>query len=254
MAQKKYQYGFTLIELLVVVSIIALLIAILMPVLGRARHSAQVMQCLSNIRQMQIAQQAYMTDNKGLLIQANMSHGGILHNDDQGNPVTPWFYTLSTYSSEMIAARSPLDDSPHWGPAPAGEPIPSAPADQRRLSSYGINNFLVDGLTPWGGPYDTIDRIDNVTSPSNINQFLVMAYEGEFAGADHPHIENWLGSPAPAAFAARQVQTNHAGGPVGSPKSKSNWGYLDGHAATQTLDELLIDDTDNRFDPKYGNH
>lgn len=56
--------AFTLIELLVVISIIALLIAILLPALGAARESAQRTQCASNLRQQGIATFAYAVDNK----------------------------------------------------------------------------------------------------------------------------------------------------------------------------------------------
>jgi prepilin-type N-terminal cleavage/methylation domain-containing protein len=56
--------GFTLIELLVVISIIALLIAILLPVLGTAREHARRTQCRSNARQIVIALFSYGSENR----------------------------------------------------------------------------------------------------------------------------------------------------------------------------------------------
>lgn len=56
--------GFTLIELLVVISIIALLIAILLPILGSARKAGQDAMCLSNLRQLGTASLAYALDQK----------------------------------------------------------------------------------------------------------------------------------------------------------------------------------------------
>ncbi|MEM6334146.1 MAG: prepilin-type N-terminal cleavage/methylation domain-containing protein [Planctomycetota bacterium] len=59
--------AFTLIELLVVISIIALLIAILLPALGAARESARGVACLANLRSLGLAGQLYANDHDEFL-------------------------------------------------------------------------------------------------------------------------------------------------------------------------------------------
>ena len=62
--RRSIREGFTLVELLVVIGIIAILIGILLPVVRRARQSAQTTQCLSNIRQINQGVLAYVTDHR----------------------------------------------------------------------------------------------------------------------------------------------------------------------------------------------
>ncbi|MFK7790432.1 MAG: prepilin-type N-terminal cleavage/methylation domain-containing protein [Phycisphaeraceae bacterium] len=81
--------GFTLIELLVVISIIALLIAILLPALGAARRSARMTQCLSNMRQWGIAQAAHAVENQDLLPQTG--------NGGQNTLEGTWYNELPDY-------------------------------------------------------------------------------------------------------------------------------------------------------------
>jgi prepilin-type N-terminal cleavage/methylation domain-containing protein len=57
--------GFTVVELLVVIGIVAVLVAILMPAVIRARAQAKRIQCASNMRQWGIALTAYAADSKG---------------------------------------------------------------------------------------------------------------------------------------------------------------------------------------------
>jgi prepilin-type N-terminal cleavage/methylation domain-containing protein len=59
--------GFTLIELLVVIAVIALLIGIMLPALGKSRKSARLIKCENNLHQSAAAMMAYSADNKGLL-------------------------------------------------------------------------------------------------------------------------------------------------------------------------------------------
>ncbi len=251
--------GFTLVELLVVVAVIALLVSILLPSLSKARQMANRTKCLTNMRGMQIAHWMYMTAWDDLFITVGLSHGGVHGNED-----VAWINTLQEYYGQRLLTRSPLDNSPHWGPYPEGRSIPGAPENQRRRTSYGVNDFLVDfgnGLNPYGKPPPgfagnwpggdglAYNRLSRVPNPAGTVQFLIMAFTGEFAGSDHPHVENWNGHPFPPFVAAQQVQINACGGPATDWEAVGNWGFLDGHAETRRFSEVFKDAQTNSFDP-----
>lgn len=101
--------GFTLVELLVVIGIIAILISVLLPVLGKAREHAMTTQCQAALRQIGYAWQMYQSENNGWVVPmacrwndswaSNLSNQTNMSND---NPAAAsefrWYHYLYRYT------------------------------------------------------------------------------------------------------------------------------------------------------------
>ncbi len=146
--------GFTLIELLVVIAIIAILAAMLLPALTRAKLKAQGIQCMSNHRQLSIAWRMYSDDNRDVLLYASENPSKpetALHawvtgtlNDNPNN--------RSNWDPNMDIVHSPL--MPYCGKSLA---IWRCPADKSRVIVGGAVKPRVRSMSMnvylggWGG-------------------------------------------------------------------------------------------------------
>ena len=158
--------GFTLVELLVVIGIIAVLISILLPSLGRAREAAKQSACLSNLRQLGMAFFNYANENRGRF----PFRAGL----DEPTPKPPedWIYWQGGRDVNDSAIAHYIGSQGHFDPNVLRCPSDDIQSRQRSLTpdpylySYTFNHLMSSnpgGLIPQpvvlGSIRDSSDKI-----------------------------------------------------------------------------------------------
>jgi len=244
----KRQQGFTLIELLVVISIIALLIAILLPALGAARRTAQSMQCLSNQRGHGIGFVGYALENKDLLPY------GFFSIQDASEPTgfrqADWMITITGYMTDEKATYQNGTEAVETFACPeAGLPqgtkhysahpvlIPTlgfGPPDNRvKLSSQQRTTEIM--VSADGAQLPSLDG-DAEANARNIydGDNLADSSKWYFNGSDSDNDEEIaVGPNEDTSAAAGHIRWRHS-----SDKS-INMLFLDGHAETLQQGSVL---------------
>jgi prepilin-type N-terminal cleavage/methylation domain-containing protein/prepilin-type processing-associated H-X9-DG protein len=116
----KRQKAFTLIELLVVISVISLLMALLLPALGKARESGRRSVCISNLRQLTTSWTLYASENNDKLVNGAPTPGTaddpLRHCDDSYGCVSALCTGLSCNRRAWAPRPPPATDDPLFSP------------------------------------------------------------------------------------------------------------------------------------------
>ncbi len=226
--------AFTLVELLVVVGVIAVLIGVLMPALSKARQAAVRTQCLSNVRQLLVAQAGYAAEQDNLLVVAG-------DGTEQGS----WIGLLQRYARAPLVRRCPGDQSVFFD-----QPIGSSNPPRFRTTSYGINNYVSPTHAPFG--VKRVAKISQVRRASAVIQFAELAEAGSYGAADHLHVQDFYNVFSPQAtpsLVGRQMPLGRHGGRAATWEAVLNYGFLDGHAESLPLRAVYLSPSENRFNP-----
>lgn len=243
--------AFTLVELLVVITILAILAALLLPVLSSAKLKAQRTQCISNVRQLGVIGLVYSGDNG--------KHPD--YNDNKYAGGGSWMGTFNVVIQKKGIGICPT--------APLREPTPASGNGQgtadvawvrwtsdnrtRFFGSYGFNSWLYTGEPGWGAGKRAFrfNGEANIQKPSLTPVFSDENWvDGGPSEDDVPFRDLYAGSPLTSRVdqMGRYTIARHGSGRPGSaPRHLSpgdrltgaiDIGFADGHSELVPLENL----------------
>jgi prepilin-type N-terminal cleavage/methylation domain-containing protein/prepilin-type processing-associated H-X9-DG protein len=238
--------AFTLIELLVVISIIALLMAILMPALGAARSGSRTLACKSNLRQLLLASIGYATENDGFYVPAasDMWNNAGLHRwhgqrDALDEPFDPLRGPLIGYLADGGVKECPLRvdfvKGQDWNTN-----------FEQGCGGYGYNMTYIGSRTSqstagsvqaWKDSYAMTARMTEIAAPAMTLMFTdtAMANEQksliEYSFAEPPFTV-YNGRPVTEFYMSPSIHFRH--------KDQANVGWADGHIESRQM--AIFDD------------